>query len=716
MSNPNCESKKKSESDSSSEAVTDRNIQTELENKSREIFELQVQLDIIYNSISWRVTKPIRFCGRLVRGWKNSIFANVQRGKFLFFAGARSLLRLDFMPAKIKYSLFEFLSRIRSRVFLPHNTESNRKMMMFLARERSMELTNKVFDQILELPEITISVVTYNNGKWIERFMESLASQEYPLSKIALVFVDHQSTDQTLQVIEKITEKYSRRFSSVEILSQANLGFGAGHDLVIRNALTNFVLVSNVDLQFEAKAIKSLVENALNDHCNTASWECRQKPYEHPKYYDPVTLETSWSSHACVLIKKESYLNVGGYEKKIFMYGEDVELSYRFRDHGFSVKYVPDAVVWHHTYEHEGQVKTQQLVGSTLANAYVRLRYGNITDILSIFGLYLLLIMVGPPISYGRLLMFKNFGKILLNSPYFLSSRKKSSLSFPFRAWDYERQREGAFYSCKQMPDRSPKVSVVIRTYEGRRRWLQEAVVSVINQTYKHIELVIVEDGSDSLAGFVDDLRSRLPAGMHVTYSAQPKRGRSYNGNAGLRIATGQYAIFLDDDDLFFPDHIETLVVEIMQRDHVDAVYSLSWEVETEKVDGVCSFYEERSHTMNPCYKQVFSREVLLHHNYMPIQSVLFRRSLFDEFGGFDVELDALEDWVLWIKYSSRQPFHYVEKMTSLFRTPYDMDLRAARHEVLHRAYPEAKLIQKQFFEKLKENDLEVAHNIEEQA
>ena len=68
---------------------------------------------------------------------------------------------------------------------------------------------------------------------------------------------------------------------------------------------------------------------------NVASWELRQAFSEMPKYYDPVTLETNWSSHACILIKREVYEKVGGYDKNIFMYAEDVEFSYRLRSQGY---------------------------------------------------------------------------------------------------------------------------------------------------------------------------------------------------------------------------------------------------------------------------------------------------------------------------------------------------------------------------------------------
>ncbi|MCD8542702.1 MAG: hypothetical protein LRY69_04670, partial [Gammaproteobacteria bacterium] len=69
--------------------------------------------------------------------------------------------------------------------------------------------------------------------------------------------------------------------------------------------------------------------------------------------------------------------------KDIFMYGEDVELSYHFIDTGWDVKYCPFAVVWHYTYKQAGEFKPVQFVRSLSANALLKLRYGNLNSILA---------------------------------------------------------------------------------------------------------------------------------------------------------------------------------------------------------------------------------------------------------------------------------------------------------------------------------------------
>ena len=145
-----------------------------------------------------------------------------------------------------------------------------------------------------------------------------------------------------------------------------------------------FCLITNIDLVFEKDSLRRLASTACADNAQAAAWEMRQKPYEHPKFYDPVTGTTNWNSHACVLLRRSAVESVGGYDDTLFMYAEDVELSYRLRRAGYLLRYCPAAVVWHYSYESTTQVKPLQYTGSTFGNLYLRLKYGNFGDIIAI--------------------------------------------------------------------------------------------------------------------------------------------------------------------------------------------------------------------------------------------------------------------------------------------------------------------------------------------
>jgi GT2 family glycosyltransferase len=445
-----------------------------------------------------------------------------------------------------------------------------------------------------------------------------------------------------------------------------------------------------------------IVSFASGDDSNIASWEMRQKPYEHPKFYDPVTLQTGWSSHACILMRRELFNQVGGYEEKIFMYGEDVELSFRFRSFGFDLRYFPSSVVYHHTYEEAGEAKPLQFYGSTLSNAYLRLRYGSLINILSIPVMFARLLAADTGFPDSRRKLTRNIGKLLYNTPYFLAKRRFGQCSFPFRHWDYELVRDGAFHEAPgELPDTVPLVSVVTRTYKGRAYLLRECMQSVFHQTWPNVEIVIVEDGGNSAQSVAAEMAEEYPDRI-VRYKALPKLGRCLVGNEGLEMTQGKYVMFLDDDDLLFCDHIETCVSELQADEALGGVYALPWDVETrfrsaELEDG----YEEMSHSTTDVLRQEFDREVIRHHNYIAIQSIVFRRELYERYGGFDVDLDNLEDWNLWLRYSSEEDFKLVSKTTSMYKTPWDLAEKSRRQLGLDGYYRDARQKNEAFLQQI---------------
>ncbi|MEH1916704.1 glycosyltransferase family 2 protein [Nostoc sp.] len=523
----------------------------------------------------------------------------------------------------------------------------------------------------LPLPLIDISLVTYNSAEWIDNFFRSLLEQSYPTKLINVLLTDNRSTDNTVNLCSLVSKKYSDYFHSFQIFERPNLGFGCGHNFNLLKSDSQYFLVSNVDLEFERDAILEAVTIASTDDKDVASWEFRQKPFEHPKYYNPVTLETYWSSNACILFRRYALEKVRGYEEKIFLYGEDVELSYRLRDNGFRIKYCPSSVCWHYTYEYPNQVKRLQFLGSTVANSYIRLRYGSWKEIAAIPLMYLRLWLLPPCISKQRIGLLKNIWRILQNSLYFLITRKRSNELFPINKWDYSFVRDGAFYQYQKKTYSSlPLVSVIIRTYKGRLSYLKEAVTSVFNQTYLNIELVVVEDGSSQAQYYINQVAKISK--LKVIYKAEQKCGRCHAGNVGLSLTTGNFIVFLDDDDLFFADHIEVLTNELIANPEFAATYSLSWQVATKLISLEPLRYVEISH--RTVYRQPFSRALMWHHNYIPIQSILFDRKLYERYGGFDESLENLEDWNLWTRYCLKDQFLLIEKTTSMYRVPSNIN------------------------------------------
>lgn len=553
-------------------------------------------------------------------------------------------------------------------------------------------------------PELDLSVVSYNSARWIPGFLASLVAQHYPLNRIHLRFVDHGSRDATLSELNTYLAPLRDRFASVSVIEQANLGFGAGHNRAIREGSSPYCLVANLDLEFRATSLTRVVQTALSDtQGQVASWELRQAPYEHPKYYDAVTLETNWSSHACILLRRSAYEQVGGYDPRLFMYAEDVELSYRFRSYGYALKYVPSAVVHHYTYEEAGQVKPMQYSGSTVGNVYLRLRYGPETDRKKAAALYFSLFLLPSPCAGAKKALARNALNLMRNWGHFCQGKGPEKAFFPFRGFDYDYTRDGAFHKVTPLdgdnatepdtgstPAALPRVTIVTRTYQGRGMFLTQCMQSVFNQTYPAIELIVVEDGGNTQEALVNTLAEQAPDTFSIRFIAHPKLGRSPAGNAGLAASSGQYLMFLDDDDLLFADHVETLVAALKDTPELSAAYALSIEVLTDIAPDKTRYVETGHHTPH-LFHQEWDHEVMMHHNFIPIQAILFDRSLFDQYGGFEVDLDQLEDWNLWLRYGYKRKFVFIPKTTSLFRSPAHPEVRSDRAAKLHEAYHEAR-------------------------
>ncbi|TAG48262.1 MAG: glycosyltransferase [Betaproteobacteria bacterium] len=468
---------------------------------------------------------------------------------------------------------------------------------------------------------------------------------------------------------------------------EGNLGFGPGINRLLAHSSSEFVLVLNQDAIPEAGALELLSAMARSDPPDIAAWEMRQIPFEHPKLYDPVSLDTEWFSAAAVLLRTQAMQKVGGFEPRIFMYGEDVDLSWRLRCAGFRLKYVPRAAVVHHTYSKPDEVKPLQALQGIYANLCLRARYSGHKQILSglaMAGAEMLLPQSFPGRRVGIAKAILKFGR---NYRYFWRSRVSAPNFEPrFAGWGYEIRRDGAFHPFTprdQQPSDAPLVSVLIRTHK-RAAFLRQALQSVAGQTHRPIEVIVVEDGSDEAQPVCQEFSDRL----NVRYfRVDPARGRSAAGNLALEQATGAWLCFLDDDDLFFADHLEVLL-QTVRETQLKGAYALAWRTTTKLIDADTASYEEIRWERIP--DEPFSRVTMWHHNFMPIQAVLFHRSLYEANGGFAEDMDQLEDWNLWTRYTLRDDFVQVRKTTSKYRVPAETIETAERQAKLDRAYQDA--------------------------
>lgn len=133
------------------------------------------------------------------------------------------------------------------------------------------------------------------------------------------------------------------------VAGSGNVGFGRAQNHLMRTAFewgAECYIGANPDGAFHPEAIVNLLK--MNQrHRGGAMIEALQFPEEHPKFYHPENFTTAWCSGACFLISRKIFSDVGGFDENIFLYCEDVDLSWRVRAAGFETRVCPTALFYH---------------------------------------------------------------------------------------------------------------------------------------------------------------------------------------------------------------------------------------------------------------------------------------------------------------------------------------------------------------------------------
>lgn len=146
-----------------------------------------------------------------------------------------------------------------------------------------------------------------------------------------------------------------------------------------------------------------------------------------------------------------------------------------------------------------------------------------------------------------------------------------------------------------------PLVSVIIPVYNVAD-FVREAIDSVVNQTYKNLEIIIVDDGSTDGSGTVCD---EYKTDSRVKVIHQENRGLSGARNTGLDAMTGDIVVFLDSDDAFYPQMIETMVAEMQRSDADIVICDFKWDDRT-------SGLERKSYSSEEALKVLISGKMEL--------------------------------------------------------------------------------------------------------
>ena len=204
--------------------------------------------------------------------------------------------------------------------------------------------------------------------------------------------------------------------------------------------------------------------------------------------------------------------------------------------------------------------------------------------------------------------------------------------------------------------DKNPLVSIIMPNY-NYSKYLDESILSVLNQTYGNIELIVVDDGSTDNS--LECIRKYVGRLKLVT---QSQSGVAAARNAGLSIAKGEYVCFIDSDDSWQNNKIEKQI-SIILKSEARVVYSSINVCDSEmkllavqeaKYRGSCGKY----------YRKYPGRAIVL----LGCSSALIDSNAILEVGGFNTSLNTSADWDFFQRLSQKFEIEYIEEALVNYR------------------------------------------------
>lgn len=218
---------------------------------------------------------------------------------------------------------------------------------------------------MIEKPSISICIVNYNGLTYLKACFDSIVKSNYPLNKLEVIMVDNASKDGSIDFVKK-------EYPWVKVIAlDDNYGFSKANNFGGKRAIGKYIVFLNNDTVVSAEWLNGLVEVMEHDSAvgiagsklllmdtpdklnsagaaitfNGVGYDIGYMDNDSSKYNVP-------GEHGCVcaaamMVRKDQFLEAGGFDEDHFMYFEDVDLCWRYWLYGKKVVYVPSSVVYH---------------------------------------------------------------------------------------------------------------------------------------------------------------------------------------------------------------------------------------------------------------------------------------------------------------------------------------------------------------------------------
>ncbi|THD64009.1 MAG: hypothetical protein E7813_17405 [Bradyrhizobium sp.] len=333
--------------------------------------------------------------------------------------------------------------------------------------------------------------------------------------------------------------------------STGNLGFGKAHNLLMREAFADgaeFYLALNPDGKLHPDALIEMIAVARRNE-GRALIEAAQFPEEPPKSFDALTFDTPWASGCCLLVPARIFDSIGGFDENIFLYFEDVDLSWRALAAGYSVKHAPRALI-HHSW-HRARPGTNHATRQVYLDAarYLAKKWGNEAFVRKI-----------ESDLAARGWEPKPFPKLIPSETDLSVADFSHGLRFASERWICPTPIPN--HGVTRQAEVDNTIDIVVRFHDPAQIVrLSRCLFSLYGQRHQPIQILLMLHGLvDADVAAVDrcvDAFDWSPPRRRpiVTNVAVPPTGdhRSLLWNAGVDLGRSRYIGFCDFDDVVYP-------------------------------------------------------------------------------------------------------------------------------------------------------------------